>query len=405
MVKIPLCVAITLMLTLLAQATHSVAQVSMAESQAKLEFVIENKGRPVLEREMVLATLRGTYSINMTLEEIAMPRMRDLEWVQLDRSQWRAAVVDGRSVRIMERHYALFPQHSGRVTIRPAIHTMTIVDPAGRRSALAVKSKPVVLDVAKADAAPGDWWLPAKALEIRDSWESDPAALGDGDSVKRTVVLTVLGATEQMIPPQPAMRQPWMITFTDPEERTMTLTSEGPLTTVTWRWTLRPKTGEPGVLPEVTIPWFDTTERKSKTASLKAQPFGYAGFGNNTATQWQSGFSGIASAAALFLAGLILPLLLFSPRGRLRPLAEIAASFRQLLPGEGALNLQRAARGGNPAAIREAARAVTACAPAASRGTLEALLHAFDRKLFGPGGGATRTDARAFAKAFKKAVR
>ncbi len=79
------------------------------------------------------------------------------------------------------------------------------------------------------------------------------------------------------------MRAAWLISFTAPEERATTLTPDGPVTTVTWRWSLRPKTGEPGVLPAVEIPWFDTTARAMRIATIPAIPFGYASFRDNQA--------------------------------------------------------------------------------------------------------------------------
>ena len=380
------------------------AQVSLTPAQAKLELVLDAREHPPLQREMMLATLRGTYSVDIALEKIVMPRMRDVEWIQLDHDNWRAATVDGRAVRTMERRLAFFPLRDGDVSIKPVIQRLTILDRAsGQRSEATVSTEPVALTVQKPQAVDGDWWLPARAMEVTDEWSKDPAQLADGDSVVRTVTLTALGTTEQMIPPQPRMREPWLITFIDAERRGTALTPAGPLTKVTWRWTLRPITGEPGVIPQVVIPWFDTEARQPRTATLKAQPFGYAGFGANTEMRWQTGFSGKGAAAIAFFLGLVVPIVLLSPRGRVRSASELAASLRRLLPSHNLLELRRAARAGDAYATRKAVHALAAAAPNAVRTKLEPELLAIDRSLFGPAG--RPPELAAFARQIEKLLR
>ena len=93
-----------------------------------------------------------------------------------------------------------------------------------------------------------------------------------------------------MLPSQPELREPWLITFTPPEERTVQLTPEGPVSTVVWVWYLRPITGAPGVIPQVDIPYFDTKDRTTKFVTVPSSPIGYASFTNNSSEGWQSGF-------------------------------------------------------------------------------------------------------------------
>ena len=353
---------------------------------------------------MILLTVRGTYAIGVTREQLTLPHMRDFEWIKLDSDTWEDAIVDGRSVHVMERKFALFPLHAGRLTLEPAVHIIGVVANNGDQREIAVKSEAMTLDVLPAPADAGEWWLPVRALEVSDHWSKEASQLTDGENVVRTVTVKALGASEQMIPPQPAMREPWLITFTDPEERKMELTPVGPLTTVVWRWTLRPITGEPGVLPQVTIPWFDTDERRARAAILPATPFGYAGFGDNTASRWQPAFSGYAMAGLALALGIALPLLLLSPRGRVRSLGEIFGPIRRLLPSTAVLALRRAGRRADLPALRAAAHQVARSAPASERGQLEDLLLELDRELFGRRGQVRRLDLRHFAKAIEKAA-
>ena len=227
----------------------------------------------------------------------------------------------------------------------------------------------------------------------------------DGENVERTVTLRALGVSEQMLPPQPNLRQPWLITFTAPEERSIELTPAGPVTTVVWRWTLRPITGEPGVLPQVTFPWFDTVERVSRSAVLRAAPFGYAGFGANTKARWQSSFSGFAWAGAALAAGVFLPLLLLSPRGRRRRVSEILAPLGHLLPRKDLMALKKAYRQNDLKRFRETARRMAESFPDPHRLKLDRMLADLDRQLFGPAGPPQSLDTGSIVRAFEAAVR
>jgi len=117
-------------------------------------------------------------------------------------------------------------------------------------------------------------------------------------------VLRALGVTPELLPEQPAMREPWLITFTPPEERNVQNTKEGPVSTVVWVWKLRPITGEPGVIPEVSIPYFDTSQREEKSVIIPASPIGYASFASNNSEAWQSGFKASGWQWAAGLSGI-----------------------------------------------------------------------------------------------------
>ncbi|WP_118138762.1 BatD family protein, partial [Oceanicella sp. SM1341] len=279
--------------------------------QARLELLLDAPGATPYAGQMVLATLRGTYRLDIAHEELKLRRMTDMEWMRLGQDAWHEELVDGLSARVMERRVAFFPKRDGRLTILPVAHELQYVARDGSRRTGIVRSAPVTLEVRPAPVAEG--WLPARALELSDHWSKDAGALTDGESVERRVVLRALGATPEMLPEQPPLRAPWLITFTPPEERDMQLTPQGPVTTVVWRWTMRPITGEPGVLPEVVIPWFDTGAGAPRSLRLPAARIGYAGFTDNS--DWRSGFAGGGAALGLWLGGAALALLL-AARGR-----------------------------------------------------------------------------------------
>ncbi|MCQ0970201.1 hypothetical protein MLD63_07180 [Paracoccus sp. TK19116] len=251
-----------------------------------LQLVLDPR-EPPLEGEMVLGTLRGIYRETITNEDLKLRDMTDFAWSRLGQDDWSDQRIEGRAARVFERRIAFFPQRPGMLEILPIAHELEILDDAGRRERVIVRSAPVPIEVEAKPAGADAGWLPVRALELSETWSADPAQLEDGQSVVRRVVLRALGATPEMMPEQPQLRQPWLIAFTPPFERDFQVTAQGPVTTLVWTWQLRPITGEPGVIPAVTIPYFDTGTRQPASATIPAAQIGYASFSDNAATGWR----------------------------------------------------------------------------------------------------------------------
>lgn len=248
-------------------------------SSDRLTIELDPREAPPVTGEMIIATLRGIYGLTILREALEIPRGGDFEWVQLDRDMWSRRQVDGRSVVVMERRLALFPKRPGDLSFGPLEHRMRVTGAGGQPEDVAIVAEPIHLSALPYPGESTDATLSADVLELTDELSADPGALSDGATLTRTVRITTLGALPQMLPPRPEMREPWLITFAAPEERSLQITPEGPVSSVVWQWHLRPKTGEPGVLPEIRIPWFDTRAREMREAVIPAVPFGYASFG------------------------------------------------------------------------------------------------------------------------------
>ena len=304
--------------------------------------------------EMIHVTVRGEYTRQIALETLTFPNSDAYEWMQLGRDRWQDEQIDGRTVRVFERRIAVFPRQAGTFAIGPATHHLTVVGANNLREPLDVEALPATLPVAP---FPGEsTTLSARSLTIQDTLSATPGALRDGETLVRRVVLRAEGALPHALPPRPAMREPWLISFASPEQREMQLTPDGPLTTVTWEWHLRPKTGEAGVLPPVAIPWFDTVARQMRTAEIPAIPFGYASFRDNLtgsdrlpARQVRAALLAFAAGAAAGLAVAFTGL----SRHRRADMLRILRKYLPFDPTRGAL--RRAARTGDLFAIRRAA--------------------------------------------------
>ncbi len=350
----------------------------------RFDVVLDDPDAQPFEGEMVLATLRGIYRETITNEKLKLRRMTDFDWMRLGQDVWTEQRIDGRPAKVMERRIALFPKLAGRLEILPIAHELELIDADGQREIVTVRSDPVSITVRPKPAHAGKAWLPVRALEISDSWSADAGQLEDGQSVERKVILRAYGAMPEVLPEQPPLREPWLITFAPPQERSLQVTPQGPVATVVWTWTMRPISGEPGVLHEVSIPYFDTVEGRARNITLPAAPIGYASFSDNTAAGWRRGVGVGWQHLALIGAGLVVALLM-SARDRdlrtrtLRDLRGRLDRWRQRRL------LRKYMRQGNIAAFRDLAARTLARKDPHRQDHILTTLRPLDDALFGDG--------------------
>ncbi len=344
--------------------------------EATLELVLDPMAEAPYVGEMILATLRGRYPGAVALEDLELPPIEGFGWMQLGSPQW-SEQRSGRRTSVFELRLAFFPQESGLLTIAPITHRLTFASGGGRAEAAAT-SAPVALEVKPGLATGEEWWLPARAVAVRDEWEPAPDRLGPQEWTVRTVTLEVAGQPPHALPAPPPMYAGGLFTFEDPEERGVRLTPEGPISTVVWRYRMQPQTGAPAHLDDIPIPWFDTQARSGRSLLLEGRQISFAA----TAFPREPGPLARWSVPGGALAGAAVGLALLLPRLGLRRRRAVGRVGRALASLRQAARIARAERAGNGPAARAALLAFLRLRggdPARSQALLD-----LDRTLFGP---------------------
>jgi hypothetical protein len=360
-------------------ATAAGAQ-SFPPERWTLRALPEATPAPIHAREMLIVTLRGDYGDHIALEELTVPPVDGLSWVQLGHDRWFEEYVDGLPHRVFERRLALWPEEDGTVALPALTHRFTLSPRGSVRRSFDVASEPLRFEVAPPLEEAG-WWLPARALTVEEEWTGgDALNLRPGEALTRTVRLTAAGVTPDRIGPQPSLDTDTVFAFPEPETREMAITPEGPVSRVTWRWSILPDTPRPTAVPPVTIRWFDTVAREMRAIDLPAKPIAVAEdvFGVRRERSILDALAPLAAPGGL-AAGLAAGLALAFRGLRPRALADrLAAPLRRLRLRRA---LRRAAVRGDAFAARRAARAL-AGDPA------DPALAALDRLAYGPGAAA-----------------
>nr|WP_162623740.1 BatD family protein [Paracoccus saliphilus] len=336
-----------LLLVLLVGPLQAEPSRPLASSEARL-LILHDHGNPVVA-EMVRLTLRGEYDLTVSLEDLRFPDSESYDWMQIDRDRWFKERIGGRMIQVFERDIALFPRRAGMLTVPAITHDLTHVLDKGMREKRSVTSAPAQITVRP---YPGDRRpLAAHALVLTDELSAEPGKLQKDEVLTRRVTIEALGALAHHLPPRPDLQQPWLISFTQPELRETIPTPQGPVSRVVWEWQLRPRTGEPGVLPAVAFPWFDTDSRQMEVAPMKPIPFGFAGFGNNFGAREADGvrFRLILTALVALAFGAALTACLWDRIPSLAPLLRAVRRSPHLA------EMEQAVRTGDLHALRAAA--------------------------------------------------
>lgn len=215
--------------------------------------------------------------------------------------------VNGRRYRVHERAYSITPQMSGPLVVPPVTLEARVEDPNARRRSpfdeffggsdpfagmfgraafgssllddvfnpgrqVRVRSNPVEIDVrARPDAAEEGWFLPARHVELVETFEPAAPSFRVGEAVKRTVVLRALGASAEQLPAFEIPSASGVRQYDEGARDGSVPTDDGIVSVREQTVALVPS--QPGrvTLPAVEVSWWDAEAEEARTASVPAR--------------------------------------------------------------------------------------------------------------------------------------
>jgi hypothetical protein len=202
--------------------------------------------------------------------------------------------VNGVEYQVVERHYAVFPEESGKLVIpavvfdgyqrtgssrrMPGSGINSMLDDfmsgmpfGGTGKRVRVRSEPVTVQVKpRPSDYNGNAWLPAAELSLHDSWADDPPEFRVGEPVTRTLTLEARGLEGSQLP-----------ALNIPEVNGMRLYPEQPVheNRTDGKWVYGsskqslayvPSASGKQTIPEIRIDWWDTGTQQQRTVVLPA---------------------------------------------------------------------------------------------------------------------------------------
>jgi hypothetical protein len=195
---------------------------------------------------------------------------------------------NGIRYEVIERRYAIFPQKSGKLRIKPAIfqgriqatQPRSIFDQfrmSGQMKRL--RSKAIDLDVkpAPADINLQDW-LPASDIKLHEEWSADLQMLKVGEPVTRTITIAAEGLAAVQLPEIDIAEIDGLKLYPDKAvEENRQDASAGLIGLKQIKIALIPGRAGDFTLPEVKLKWWNTKTQRNEIATLPATTLSVSG--------------------------------------------------------------------------------------------------------------------------------
>ena len=243
-------------------------QVVSAGGDDSVRFDIDIDKRDVYIQEQLILTVTIEQAINLDGAEVTQLAIDGAIVEELTRRNFQRQI-NGRLWRVTQLRYAIYPQQRGMLEVPSLSLTAREVLPGrsllgarlGKRfklskDAIQVNVKPVPKNF------PGDVWLPAVSLELRQSWSKPPESMEVGDSTTRTLTLAAEGLLSSQLPSITSMsdhsKSAGIRVYPDQESSDQIERTDGFLGQRTRSEALVASGGGSWTLPEVSVPWWDT---------------------------------------------------------------------------------------------------------------------------------------------------
>ena len=253
-------------------------QVVSAGSDDSVRFDIDIDKRDVYIQEQLILTVTIEQAINLDGAEVTQLAIDGAIVEELTRRNFQRQI-NGRLWRVTQLRYAIYPQQRGMLEIPSLSLTAREVLPGrsllgarlGKRfklskDAIQVNVKPVP------ENFPGDVWLPAVSLELRQSWSKAPDSMEVGDSTTRTLTLAAEGLLSSQLPSMTSMsdnsQSAGIRVYPDQESSDQIERTDGFLGQRTHSEALVATGGGSWTLPEVSVPWWNTETDTLQVATL-----------------------------------------------------------------------------------------------------------------------------------------
>ncbi len=242
-------------------------------------------------------SVRVLSRVNLRDATLEDPKGEGLLVERLGKDRTYETVRNGQRYQVIERNYALFPQHSGPLKIAPPVLSGRMVIPRRQRSSspfdaffgrdpfaelddlfqptrpIQVQGPEITLQVQPQPKGTPTPWLPAKSFSLTETWTPKHGPFRVGEPITRTIRMLARGLTAAQLPDLPTQVPDGVNLY--PDQPHTATNEEGDdlvaLKEIKQAWV--PTAAGNLTLPEVRLPWWDVQAQQLRTARLPARQF------------------------------------------------------------------------------------------------------------------------------------
>lgn len=236
-------------------------------------------GNPYVQSQ-VIYTMRLYVKVNLAQASLNEPEIADAVVEKLGEDSKYSTQVNGMEYSVVERRYAIFPQKSGALTIKPLTLTAEVITNSRPSfngffnsqvtQTKHIKSKPITLDVKPALANfDGPHWLAADELVLKQEWSGDNQQIKVGEPLTRTLSLLAKGTTVGQLPElNTTKNDEHLKSYPDQPVLQEKKNTDGVVAFREEKIALILSKSGTYKLPAIKVPWFNTQSQKMEVAII-----------------------------------------------------------------------------------------------------------------------------------------
>lgn len=241
-----------------------------------LEALVDTK-TPYVQQQVML-TVRLLRTVDTSNASLSQPTTQGVETLieRLGDDRSYQAVRGAQRYYVVERKYALFPQHSGTLTVdalefkgEMLVRRGSPLDVFDRSNTRFVRARSEPLSLSVREAPPGSDvpWLPARSLKLREQWP-EQLEMRVGQPVTRTVEVEAEGLTAAQLPVLDRGLPDGFKRYPELPQLKNTATGRGMIGSRTETAALVPTQAGVFSLPAVRLSWWNTGQQRFEVASI-----------------------------------------------------------------------------------------------------------------------------------------
>ncbi|HIG42404.1 MAG: BatD family protein [bacterium] len=224
----------------------------------------------------IIYTIRLFYIENISGDFPAPPELGDAVIETIESERRYDTITNGRRYYVLEKRYAIYPQRSGELVIPRQAFSGSRVGRGffSTREPIMALSKPHTITVSpRPPSYQGKHWLPARSLEVTESWSQNPPGFKVGEPINRTLIISVEGLAASLLPVFENIEIEGAKTYKDPAVEDQTANENGIFATRSVMIGIVPTRAGTIRIPEISIPWWNTVTDKAEIATISSREF------------------------------------------------------------------------------------------------------------------------------------
>lgn len=281
-----------------------------AKKDVFLEAVVDTPSPYV--QEQVLLTVKLFHRVKVREGALSKPQIENASVERLGDDSAYETQRGGERYRVVERRYAVFPQKSGPITISGLHFDGKIPDPRttnrgdffgrglfddpfdllqptislrARADAINLNVKPIP---GGAETSP---WLPARDLQIKESWSDQKLSFVVGQPITRTLTLLAQGLTQTQLPAIEPPVLDFANVYPDHHNKQTRIEQSGLVSDSEQKIAIIPTRAGTFEIPPIKITWWNVTKDRQDYATLPARSITVSPSPNQTAVTDKKSFT------------------------------------------------------------------------------------------------------------------